>query len=230
MDPKFIPIQLKSIGTFQSLVISADPPQSHLIPGNPCRSIETNPLEQGKRIDDERRSPINCFKIFFFFIYGVGYEGIRCENNIDECVNVQCSEGKQCFDLINGFECRCPLGFTGALCLDDIDDCVDNPCQNGGSCIDAVGNYTCSCPKGFTGRNCESDVDECSVLEPCVYGICQNTVGSYQCYCRPGFSGDNCNLEFDECLSHPCNNNGTCKRNCLIRLNVTMDNVPLWID
>lgn len=106
-----------------------------------------------------------------------GFEGMYCENNIDECFSVQCVDGKQCFDLINGYECRCPTGFTGHLCLENINDCVTNPCQNGGSCIDGIGNYTCSCPPGFTGRNCSEDIDECTVLKPCVYGICQNTIG-----------------------------------------------------
>lgn len=106
-----------------------------------------------------------------------GFEGLNCENNIDECFSVQCSDGKQCFDLINGYECRCPVGFTGPMCLENINECAENPCQNGGSCIDGIGNYTCSCLQGFTGRHCEDDIDECTILRPCVYGICQNTIG-----------------------------------------------------
>ena len=105
-----------------------------------------------------------------------GFEGMYCENNIGECFSVQCVDGKQCFDLINGYECRCPVGFTGHLCEENINDCVANLCQNGGSCIDGIGNYTCSCPPGFTGRNCSEDIDECTVLKPCVYGICQITI------------------------------------------------------
>ena len=53
-----------------------------------------------------------------------------CEINIDECFSVQCVDDKQCFDLINGYECRCPVGFTGHLCQKNINDCVANLCQN----------------------------------------------------------------------------------------------------
>ena len=53
-----------------------------------------------------------------------------CENNIDECFSSQCVDGKQCLDLINGYECRCPVGFTGHLCQKNINDCVANLCQN----------------------------------------------------------------------------------------------------
>ncbi|CAG0915687.1 unnamed protein product [Notodromas monacha] len=141
-----------------------------------------------------------------------GFEGLHCENNIDDCLGVECADGLVCVDLVNDKECRCPKGFTGPpACKEDINECLSSPCKNNGSCVNGIGTYSCACLSGFTGQNCELDLDECEVLEPCVHGICKNTVGSYQCYCRPGFSGNNCNFEFDECLSHPCQNNGSCK-------------------
>ncbi|KAF2366724.1 EGF-like calcium-binding domain [Trinorchestia longiramus] len=173
----------------------------------PYDACSSDPCLQGAQCvsnDDQDEPGFQC-------LCAAGFDGVLCDNNIDDCVGVLCSDGHVCHDLVNSSECRCPLGFTGATCEDQVDECESTPCQNGGQCVDGLANYTCTCPPGFVGHNCESDVNECSLTpELCNHGICENTEGSYQCYCLPGYSGDHCSVEFDECLSHPCNNNGTC--------------------
>lgn len=68
-----------------------------------------------------------------------GFEGVYCEHTIAECRGVQCSDGKVCFDLVNGFECRCPVGFAGSQCSEDIDECeIHSPCVNG-ICRNTIG-------------------------------------------------------------------------------------------
>jgi hypothetical protein len=109
-----------------------------------------------------------------------GFEGLHCENNIDDCIGVDCPAGLVCVDLANAYECQCPKGFTGAPACDvDIDECQSNPCQNEGTCWNKRGGYACACTPGYTGKNCENDVDECEVLKPCVHGICENKVGEF---------------------------------------------------
>ncbi len=40
----------------------------------------------------------------------LGFDGPRCENNIDDCVGHDCQDFQQCFDGINEFNCACPVG------------------------------------------------------------------------------------------------------------------------
>lgn len=82
-----------------------------------------------------------------------GFEGLYCSNNINDCFDVTCSDGKVCYDMVNSYECRCPEGFTGENCSINIDECESSPCLNGGECHDGMANYSCVCPPGYTGKN-----------------------------------------------------------------------------
>lgn len=42
-----------------------------------------------------------------------GYNGSRCELNIDDCVNHGCQNGAKCEDGVQDYTCDCALGFTG---------------------------------------------------------------------------------------------------------------------
>ena len=37
-------------------------------------------------------------------------------SEINECEDQSCPTPKQCVDLIDDFECRCPVGYTGDAC------------------------------------------------------------------------------------------------------------------
>ena len=57
---------------------------------------------------------------------------------IDECESSPCQNGATCNDLLDDFNCSCPIGFTGAVCDVNIDDCHPDFCLHGGTCVDQV--------------------------------------------------------------------------------------------
>lgn len=80
-----------------------------------------------------------------------GFEGKTCQFNTDDCVGIDCPEGRVCVDIVDGYECRCREGFTGSNCTELIDPCFMKPCNNG-TCEDQ-GNKTfkCNCHEGYKG-------------------------------------------------------------------------------
>lgn len=88
-----------------------------------------------------------------------GYTGTQCDIEIDECASNPCYNGGKCVNLINDFNCTCPLGFAGKQCKINIDDCASSPCLNGGTCKDSIGTYSCDCLPGFTGKFSKSSFD-----------------------------------------------------------------------
>ena len=45
-----------------------------------------------------------------------GYEGIRCEREIDECEVSPCKNGARCTDMLAAFACTCAQGWVGPTC------------------------------------------------------------------------------------------------------------------
>ena len=45
-----------------------------------------------------------------------GFEGDRCETNMDDCEDNSCKNNATCVDEIQSYSCRCLTGFTG-ICL-----------------------------------------------------------------------------------------------------------------
>ena len=43
-----------------------------------------------------------------------GFSGRTCDKNIDDCVGVDCGNGR-CFDLVNDYTCICNDGWSGKL-------------------------------------------------------------------------------------------------------------------
>ena len=98
-----------------------------------------------------------------------GYNGIRCETNVNDCIGNTCKNNATCIDLVGSYECSCSRGFTGGQCETKIAFCTgktsdgerDGPCQNGGVCMDHFTHYTCKCKAGFTGENCTMNINDC---------------------------------------------------------------------
>ena len=117
-----------------------------------------------------------------FFV--VGFRGIHCEFNINDCSSHPCQNGK-CIDGINNYTCNCnSTGFQGRHCQYDINECnTVKPCKNNGTCHNTFGGYTCSCKSGYTGnvyRFCLSETDLKSVSN-FIYYVRFAIMQSYLC-------------------------------------------------
>lgn len=42
-----------------------------------------------------------------------GFEGDRCETNINDCQTHGCQNNATCIDLVDHYSCNCPAAFTG---------------------------------------------------------------------------------------------------------------------
>ena len=84
-----------------------------------------------------------------------GYNGTNCENNINECVGVQCNHGR-CRDRVGDYICVCDQGYTGRHCDTEINECEPNPCEYGGTCVNKRYGYQCYCPRGTSGNYVKS--------------------------------------------------------------------------
>ncbi|XP_072044362.1 uncharacterized protein [Amphiura filiformis] len=53
------------------------------------------------------------------------YEGIHCEQNIDECASEPCQNNGTCVDGIDGYDCQCTAGYEGTHCENSTGECVN---------------------------------------------------------------------------------------------------------
>lgn len=84
-----------------------------------------------------------------------GFEGPRCQRDINECSSQPCYNGGRCVDDVNWFRCECAPGFAGPDCSINVNECATSPCGSGATCIDAIASYTCVCPPGRKGPRCQ---------------------------------------------------------------------------
>ncbi|KAM7390891.1 hypothetical protein PAMA_008881 [Pampus argenteus] len=52
-----------------------------------------------------------------------GWQGMNCDQNINECMSNPCQNGGTCTDGINGFTCTCTAQWTGPLCQTSQQEC-----------------------------------------------------------------------------------------------------------
>ncbi|KAK3788655.1 hypothetical protein RRG08_035819 [Elysia crispata] len=175
----------------------------------PCDQIKTETCDQSIEKDT---FTCNCKK---------GWEGIKCQDDLNECTTTDSAQKHLCVDgqgvcnnTQGSYTCDCVPGFTGKYCQTDIDDCTPNPCLHGGRCTDLVNNFTCDCLRtGYEGLTCESDVNECKSSPPvCNHGNCSNTVPGFNCVCGDRWRGQFCQRE-NPCYNISCQHGGTCQEN-----------------
>ncbi|XP_068104249.1 protein crumbs homolog 2 isoform X1 [Hyperolius riggenbachi] len=156
-----------------------------------------------------------CYDAFNYFICecALGWGGLHCELNIDDCKLKPCIHGS-CTDLVADYRCTCSPGYTGKKCETNVDDCQQHQCLNGGICLDGVTSYTCKCPPSYIGSYCQWPYppEKCGINVTCLNGArCNSGIWGANCTCKPGFKGRRCEVNIDDCEPNPCFNGGTCQ-------------------
>ncbi|KAM4718445.1 cubilin [Anableps anableps] len=64
-----------------------------------------------------------------------GWQGLHCDQNINECSSNPCQNGGTCTDGINGFTCTCTVQWTGPFCQTPQQEC-------GGQLTDPAGSFS----------------------------------------------------------------------------------------
>ncbi|XP_004625362.1 protein crumbs homolog 1 isoform X1 [Octodon degus] len=190
----------------QFLKISTNSVHTGCLQLNACNS---NPCLHGGNCEDLYNS--------YHCSCPLGWSGIFCEFNIDDCFSNPCIHGN-CSDRVGAYHCRCEPGYTGVNCEVEIDNCQGHQCANGATCISDTNGYSCLCLGNFTGKLCRHNRlpstvcgNESANLTCYNGGNCTEFHAELKCMCRPGFTGQWCEDDVDECASDPCVNGGLCQ-------------------
>ena len=149
-----------------------------------------NPCNTGSCNDEVNSYTCDCTD--------TGYEGINCENDIDECTleTDDCHNNAACTDTPGSYTCTCNVGYTGdGEDCENIDECTtdtDN-CHDNAACTDTPGSFTCACNSGYEGDGVTTctDINECTgtdvdgnPLHNCGDNTtCSNKENGFDCVC-----------------------------------------------
>uniref|UniRef100_A0A674KD90 Protein eyes shut homolog n=1 Tax=Terrapene triunguis TaxID=2587831 RepID=A0A674KD90_9SAUR len=150
----------------------------------------------------------------FYCLCNPGYAGLKCDQDVDDCIINACDHNSTCVDLHLSYRCVCLPGWEGTFCEYESNECNSEPCKNNGTCTDLFNSYRCTCTAGWTGPQCTEDINECDSY-PCLNGAtCQESAiqGQFICICPPFYTGAFCQQRYNPCDRpyNPCINNSTC--------------------
>ena len=78
-----------------------------------------------------------------------GWQGDRCQDDVNECASSPCQNDGQCINVPGTYICVCTGYWVGQDCEIDEEECKKKPCHNNGTCVEAVGGApSCICEPG----------------------------------------------------------------------------------
>ncbi|XP_071081720.1 uncharacterized protein [Haliotis cracherodii] len=133
--------------------------------GSRCETYCKATTDQSHYMCNKHTGAKICFK---------GWKGDNCDQDIDECVEINnlCQNGGGCTNTHGSFQCICMEGINGRRCENIINHCALKPCLNGGTCDSAPCNrgnctpdhvtatrFKCNCDFAWVGERCSRSVD-----------------------------------------------------------------------
>lgn len=164
----------------------------HNIPDQ-CSSSPCNPQGSFRCEDGKGDFQCHCF---------TGWEGVRCEEDMNECSRSNGGCEHECNNTRGSYHCWCRHGYrlSGHHACVDVDECVETPDVCGTAhCGNLIGSHECLCEEGFVYDNLTKS---CTDVDECESGVCEeecvNTPGSFRCYCD-GRQGKRLTLDQRNC-------------------------------
>ncbi|XP_062866452.1 growth arrest-specific protein 6 [Trichomycterus rosablanca] len=116
-----------------------------------------------------------------------GWEGPKCEQDVNECSNENGRCDQECTNTKGSYRCSCRDGYKlyqHHKCL-DVDECSDIPDVCGtAQCRNLMGSFECLCDVGYIYNN---ETKSCDDVDECESRVCEqecvNTPGSFYCLC-----------------------------------------------
>ncbi|XP_061898678.1 lactadherin-like isoform X3 [Entelurus aequoreus] len=89
--------------------------------GETCNEMETGPCKPNPCKNDGVCSATGHSRrgdVFSEYVCKCqpGFEGVHCQNNVNDCARQPCQNGGTCRDLEGDFKCQCPSPFVGKNC------------------------------------------------------------------------------------------------------------------